>query len=301
MGISADQLKLIGTIGRCGSLAKTARELGVTPSAVSQQIAKLEEKLGSQVVKRNTQGASLTALGRELASHAERVAAALHEANESVRRRTTEETRRLRTGAFTSVATTILPEMLAALKLRHPDAVLSVTELASDAGARMVEAGELDFALDAAYNGEPPNSTLVEHIHLFSDRLKLILPSDHPVADKYSGPVPLAEVQGEAWACSMNSRPARRQIEHLAERAGISMEIPFQTESYDVVLGLVSVGVAIGLVPASAVREVPGVVVVDCEPSAVRNVYAVVPTVRGHVPLAEELLTLLKRHWLAAE
>lgn len=299
MNISAEQLQLIGAIRRAGSLAKAARELGVTPSAVSQQIAKIEALIGAQLVRRNNQGATLSPLGNVLAQHAAKVAAALQEADESIRRSTRDHARRLRTGAFTSVATTVLPDMLAALKLRHPDAVLSVSELPSDAGPEMVASGELDVALGAVYGSSTTAVPQVEHVHLFADSMKLILPDDHPLAVDDGTPVPLEKLRGESWACSMQSRPARRQIEKLAGLAGIEMEIPFQTESYDVVLGLVSVGVAVGLVPATAVRDVPGVVVVDCEPTATRDVYAAVPSSRGHIPLADELLSLLSQHWSA--
>lgn len=301
MNISSEQLNLIGAISRSGSLAKAARELGVTPSAVSQQIAKLEAQIGTQVVRRSNQGASLSPLGSVLAQHASRVSAALMEADESIRRSTTDNARRLRTGAFTSVATTVLPEMVAALKLRHPDSVLSVSELASDAGTAMVAAGELDVALGAVYGRSTPVAPQVEHVHLFADRLKLVLPDDHPLAVDDGVPVPLEKLRGEAWACSMQRRPARRQIEELADLAGIEMQIPFQTESFDVVLGLVGVGVAVGLVPATAVRDVPGVVVVECTPTAYRNVYAAIPQARDHIPLADELLALLSQHWSRAD
>lgn len=302
MEITSRQLQLIGAIAHSGSLARAAQMLGVTPSAVSQQVARFEAELGAQLVHRTSQGTSLSPLGTELALHADRVSAALRDAEESVNRLSGLTAQRLRVGAFASVATTSVPDVLAALRLRHPEAELSVTEMATDEGAQMVADGELDVAVTAIYTNQLPFTQGVEHTHLTTDLLRLIVPDDHPLADRRDGPpVSLSEVRGEAWACSMRSRPARQQIEALAESHGIEMSIPFQTESYDIVLSLVRVGVAVGLVPETAIRDVPGIVVLECTPPAGREIFATVPSSRQHIPLAEEFLSLLKRSFSRAD
>ena len=56
-----------------GSLAATARELGITPPAVSKRLTALEARLGIRLVNRTTRSMSLTAEGELLFSHAARI------------------------------------------------------------------------------------------------------------------------------------------------------------------------------------------------------------------------------------
>ncbi|WP_248797747.1 LysR family transcriptional regulator [Pseudomonas sp. MWU13-2105] len=62
-----------------GSLAATARELGVTPPAVSKRLTALEARLGIRLVNRTTRSMSLTAEGELYFSHAARILTQINE------------------------------------------------------------------------------------------------------------------------------------------------------------------------------------------------------------------------------
>ncbi|MEO1732842.1 MAG: LysR family transcriptional regulator ArgP [Pseudomonadota bacterium] len=64
------QLSAVAAILRLGSFELAAAELGVTPSAISQRIKALEEKLGTNLIIRGTP-CSGTPMGTRLAKHAE--------------------------------------------------------------------------------------------------------------------------------------------------------------------------------------------------------------------------------------
>ncbi|MBB1249216.1 LysR substrate-binding domain-containing protein [Rhizobium sp. G21] len=57
-------LRALEAVGRTGSLLAAADELGVTPGAISQQIAKAEAQLGKQIFERRPKGLALTEAGR---------------------------------------------------------------------------------------------------------------------------------------------------------------------------------------------------------------------------------------------
>ncbi|WP_086613774.1 LysR family transcriptional regulator [Acetobacter indonesiensis] len=59
-------LRLIETVGRCGSFSTAALELGMTQPAVSQQIAQLEKLLGIVLFERRHRGVSATRHGQIL-------------------------------------------------------------------------------------------------------------------------------------------------------------------------------------------------------------------------------------------
>lgn len=60
---------------RSGSLSSAARELGITPPAVTRRLSLLEQRLGVQLVMRTTRRMALTAEGEEYLNHARRITA----------------------------------------------------------------------------------------------------------------------------------------------------------------------------------------------------------------------------------
>lgn len=60
---------------RSGSLTSAARELGLTPPAVSRRLAMLESRLGVQLLQRTTRRINLTPEGEEYLSHSRRILA----------------------------------------------------------------------------------------------------------------------------------------------------------------------------------------------------------------------------------
>lgn len=61
-------LRAVEAVARCGSLQKAADELGVSVSAVSQQVGRTERQLGHAVFERSATGLKPTAFGREFAA-----------------------------------------------------------------------------------------------------------------------------------------------------------------------------------------------------------------------------------------
>ncbi len=61
----AGQMILFAKVVESGGFSATARELGLTPSAVSRQIGHLEDRLGMRLLNRSTRRVSLTDVGGE--------------------------------------------------------------------------------------------------------------------------------------------------------------------------------------------------------------------------------------------
>jgi len=66
-GIHLSGLRAIEVLGRHGNLRDSAKELGVTPGAVSQQIIKAEAQLDCRLFERQPKGMVLTKIGRQVA------------------------------------------------------------------------------------------------------------------------------------------------------------------------------------------------------------------------------------------
>ncbi|PKW16591.1 LysR family transcriptional regulator [Saccharopolyspora spinosa] len=296
MGITSGQLALVRAIEEHGSLARAAHALGITAPAVSQQIARMERDVGSAVVERGARGTQLTELGKLLAVHAERVAAELEQAREAVAHYLGDHALRLRVGAFPSAAVALLPEALTALRYRHPDVELSVSDLVSDSGPELVAAGELDVAITASYGQPLAIESNVRLEHLCVDPIYVVLPDDHRLASRSSDEaVEISELGEDVWACGVAGRPARTQLEVAAAQFGVAARRNFQTESYDVAQALTSSGVAVAFVPELALVRARRTQTRRLLPELHRDIFAALPSTTDHVALAVELLALLRQ------
>lgn len=80
---SISALKALDGLARHGSMLRAARELNVTPSAISHQLRTLEQELGSSVIERSGKGVNLTPFGKQYADEIRRALTIIRNAGES--------------------------------------------------------------------------------------------------------------------------------------------------------------------------------------------------------------------------
>jgi molybdate transport repressor ModE-like protein len=294
MPLSAFHLQLLGEVQRAGSLAGAARALGVSPPAVSQQVARVEDELGVAVVNRGSRGASLTELGAALAEHGRAITDHVEAAAEDSDRLLGRHARRLRVGAVASTVQPILADALATIRLRYPDSELSVVEVGSDTGVELVADGSLDLAVVAGYGAVPAHEGLALH-ELSVDELLLAVPDDHALAAHPRTTVDLRDLEGDAWVSGAPGRRHRVQLDVLAAGFGFVPRVTFETESFQVAQALVSAGVAVAIVPATARLALSGVRHYRITGEPTRLLYAVTAQSVKHLPLAEPMLAAIRQ------
>lgn len=135
------------------TFAETADLVGRSPSAVSLQIQKLEEELGSAVLRRNARGIEVTLAGERLLGYARRLLALNEETLAAFRVR---EARPLRIGATQDIAEAVLPDLLRRFALEHADVELTLRIDRSQALIESVQAGAVDVAV-ALWREDVPN------------------------------------------------------------------------------------------------------------------------------------------------
>src|SRR5688500_8378546 len=110
------QLRMLALVEGHGSLAGAAAELGLTPGALTGQVAKAERDWGVPLVRRGPRGARLTEVGATLARHGLSIDATCVAAAADVDELLGRTVDRLRIGSFLSVALRVLPEAMTALR-----------------------------------------------------------------------------------------------------------------------------------------------------------------------------------------
>lgn len=151
-GIS--QLPVFLAVAEKLSFSRAAASLGISPSAVSQAITRLERELGSSLVVRTTRSVNLTDAGRRLAHSARPALAAAEAALETARTPSNELVGTLRLNVPRLVCRGLLPAVLAEFARRHPgvhvaviaeDRNVDIVARGFDAGIRLREAVEKDM------------------------------------------------------------------------------------------------------------------------------------------------------------
>ncbi|MEV0459311.1 LysR family transcriptional regulator [Catellatospora methionotrophica] len=290
-----DTLRLLALIGRHGSLAAAAQALGLTPAAVTQQLARAERDCRAPLVRRGPRGASLTEAGMLLAEHGRVVDEATASATAALDGLLGRLSLRLRIGAFQAAALRLLPPALTALRHRYPDTDLSIMDITSDRGVHAVAAGEMDVAVIAAWDQPPVPPGHVRLHPLLIDPMVAVLPDDHPLArDTAGSAIDLGSLRDEAWVTIRAGHAARAQFDRAAAAAGFVPRVRFETESYDVAQAFVATGVAVALVSRLALSRLPGTVHRELTGSGLsRSIHAVTLAEHGVTPMVATFLRLL--------
>ncbi len=138
-----------------GSFAKAGKALGISASAVSKSVARLEERLQLRLFQRTTRALSLTDEGRLFFEKCDRILAELDDAEQSMRERATSPTGVLKVELPAALGRLRIAPALGALTERYPK--LRVEASFNDQLSDLIEAG-----LDAVVRiGEPRDSRLI--------------------------------------------------------------------------------------------------------------------------------------------
>lgn len=276
-----DRLRALDALATQGSVAGAADALHLTPSAVSQQLAKLEREAGAALTEPAGRGLRLTPAGRMLAEHAAEILARVAAARLDLDRLRDDVVGELRIGAIPTSVHALAPTALARLRAAHPDLRVTLADGEAEETLPAVLAGDLDLAVVENWEGLPaPIPPGTSRARLCEDVIDLVLPADHRLAGP--GPVTLAEVDDVDWVADGGDTRAQAWLLHTLRSLGLEPRVTCRVRGFGIHLELVAgTGVA-ALVPRLARPSLPpGVVAVTTDPVLRRSIDAVWRTDRG--------------------
>jgi DNA-binding transcriptional LysR family regulator len=256
------RLKALHAVSVYGSVGAAADALMVTPSAVSQQLAKLERETGATLLERNGRGVRLTDAAGLLADHAERILALVETAEADFEALRGEVVGRLSIGAFPTAARGLMPLALVRLRELHPDLRLQLYERDPSRQVLEVARGELDLAVIQDWMNRPmaiPEG--LSRATLFDDIADVVLPASHPLA--------------EQWISSTPGTVCRDWLVYMLRSAELEPDITCMADEYATQMALVAAGQGCAIIPRLGRDFVPdGVKVVAILPRPSRRIYA---------------------------
>lgn len=256
--VDLQQLRYAVAVAERGNFTRAAEQCFVVQSAVSHQIAKLEQELGARLFHRTSRSVALTPAGAALLPAARECLAAAERARAEVYAASGEIRGRLSVGMIPTAAAVDVPAVLRAFHQEHPQVRISLLAGGSDDLAEGVRNGALDVAfLGLAEDVEIPhvNSRL-----LTRDPLAALLAPDHRLAARKR--IRLELIATEEFVDFPAETTGRVQADRAFLAAGLERTVAFEITDPQVMARLVAEGLGVALLASTYAVRLPGVAVV---------------------------------------
>ncbi|GAA2653528.1 LysR family transcriptional regulator [Streptomyces lunalinharesii] len=294
--IEARRLHILRALADHRTVTAAAAALYLTPSAVSQQLAALEQETGHRLVDRGARGVRLTAAGDILLGHANAVLAQLERAEAELAAYDEGEAGTVTVAAFATGIALVLAPALAELAGSAPGIRVRVQDAEGDASLLMVLDRQVDVAVAVEYRGAPDaDDPRLTRVPLYAEPFDAVLPPGHPLASVAA--VPLAGLAKDPWIGPYSGNPCHDVVVLACEYAGFRPRLTHSSDDFRAVVALASAGVGVALVPRSALRgmDLGGVVVRPVDGVApTRRVFAAVRRGAAEHPLFRPVLAALR-------
>ncbi|MEW2389742.1 LysR family transcriptional regulator [Streptomyces venezuelae] len=291
------RLRALHAVSVHGTVGAAATALGYTPSAVSQQIAKLERETRTTLLERRGRGVALTEEALHLADTAQQLLAIVERAETELEERRGVPAGRLTIAAFASAARGLMPSVLADLARRHPSLDTRMTEIDPHLSIDLVAKGAVDMAVAHDWDIAPiPTPPGVEQAVIGDDFCDLVVPHDHRLAGRAS--VRREELKSERWITQPPGLVCHEWLIRTLREAGCEPDIAHQAEENPTLVALVAAGLGVALIPRLGRGPIPsGAVTVPLAPVPVRRLYALWRAGASRRPAIAETVRTLQLHW----
>lgn len=229
---------------------KAALRLNMTQPPLSQQIKQLESEIGVTLLKRSKRAVRLTAAGGVFLKQIKEGLSQIDQAVDMAQRTARGELGRLVIGFVGSATYEIMPPIIREYRNRFPSVQIDLRELSTPNQIDALLNGHIDIGvLHPPLGNDELKSYTVKKSHCV-----LALPKHHPLTEKARVHLKdleeelLIVIAKEAWPSLYT------EFNFLCEKAGFIPNIAQEATEYQMVIGLVSAGMGIAVVPTAAKR-----------------------------------------------
>lgn len=231
------------------NFSRAAERLNIAQPPLSQQIQALEAELRLQLFERNKRPLRLTAAGKVFLEQARLVLVTLEQAVISARQASLGETGRLVVAVNSSIANSVLPNILRVFRDRYPRVQLVLREIMSSQQAQQLRDRQIDLGFDCLLKG---NDAGLSFIPILQESIVIALPENHPLASQTE--IPLKALVDEPFVLPSPDVVLSygQIIELYQQEVGLPPKVVQEATWMITVLSLVAGGVGVALLPANA-------------------------------------------------
>ena len=247
-----------------GSFTKAAEKLNYSQSGISRMINDLEKEWRVTLLERGRAGVRLTSDGLKLLPFAQSVCNEYQNLQAQVDELNGLQSGLIRIGTFSSVATHWLPNIINAFQKDYPN--IDYELLLGD--YTEIESWILEGRVDCGFL-RLPTLTEFETTFLEQDKLLVVLPENHPMADCDCFPVKaLCD-----YPFMLLEKGAKAEISKIFEKCDIKPKIHFTTWDDYAIMSMVESGLGISILPELILQRIPyRIVIKELDIPAYRNI-----------------------------
>jgi DNA-binding transcriptional LysR family regulator len=231
-----------------GSFTAAAISMNYAQSSVSKMIADLEKEWGMTLLERSKSGVCLTSSGEQMLPFVRKLLNEYGNLEGQVNRMNGLETGVVRIGTFSSMAINILPDVFARLKADYAGIEYELllgdyNEIENWLNEGRVDCGFLRL----------PTVSVFETIELIKDEYKVVLPIEHPLAEK--GTVEIEELNNMPFL--LLEHGGKTEVSDLLEHYHVKPNIAFTTWEDFAIMAMVEKGLGVSILPDMILRRIP--------------------------------------------
>ncbi|MBE1446981.1 LysR family transcriptional regulator [Paenibacillus sp. OAS669] len=230
------QLKYFQAVAKHEHMTRAAKELAIAQPALSQTIARLESEVGVPLFDRQGRQIRLNPFGRVFLRHIDQALANIHDGLREVRDLGGMEHGYISLGVM---STQVLGDLLKAFGAEHPHVKFRVHQHSLQTMIEQLHSGELDLCIASM----PIEYSGIEWLSLMNDEIILMVPHEHPLAERAS--VRLDDLADETFINLKSGNNLRDLTDAYFEQAGIRPDIAYEIDEPASVRSLVKAGLGI--------------------------------------------------------
>lgn len=243
------RLSLLRELGERGSVSAVAAAMGVTPSAVSQQLSILQDEVGVVLTTREDRRLVLTPAGRALAGAAVSVAKAMAEADAAVAGYLAAESGPVRVCAFHSAALAFFGRLLVASGSEGPALHLSDEDVAWQDFPRLTADYDLVIAHRLPHQSDWP-SDWISVDRVVTEPIDVVMRPGHELATRpMLSPTDLGD---RDWVAVHEGYPLRGVLDQIGASAGVAVRVVHEVNDFSVAAEIVRTSDALAIMPRIA-------------------------------------------------
>src|SRR5690606_27412271 len=289
------QLRYFVEVAEREHISEAAEHLHVAQSAISRQIANLEEELGTPLFERIGRNVKLTPVGKIFLEHCITALKGIDFAAKQVEEYLDPAKGTIKIGFPTSLASYVLPTVISAFKKEYPEISFQLRQ------------GSYKFLIDAVKNRElnlallgplPPKDEAINTTVLFSENIHALLPATHPLAKKDS--INLVDLRNDQFVLFPEGYILNKVAVDACRSVGFIPNITAEGEDMDALKGLVAAGIGVTLLPESSLYDSTPRMTVKVPiaiPNIRRTVGIIAPTTRDLAPSEEVFVKFISNFY----
>lgn len=248
------QLRYFCATVESGSLTRAAERLFVAPTAISMQLAQLEQEIGGALFDRSVKPMALTALGKYFLPRANELVAQGQRLELDVKEVAKGRQGWLGIGFVRSLMYSIVPRAVRVFRAAHPNVKLELLELLSESQPEQLRNGRIHIGLSRhTHDADPPAG--LAHTELFQDPFVAAFPAEHAFAKGRS--VTMKQLSQIPYI-SFPRDPTSGYSSHvfsLLHGAGAQPRVEYEAVEIHTALGLVAAGLGYAIVGRSVAER----------------------------------------------